>query len=236
MVWLASSDGGHAHRLRPGPRPALAPNGSLVAASGAIGLMLYPASGGASRGYFDVADATVVAAGFSPDSRYLAVVLSGTDPASAAASGLGVLDAMTFASRIFASGQIFGTSFAPDGSNRVMYTPPPPLPPPVDVHVIDADGSWPARLTHDRRSPNPVWGRPRFAFDRGRLRVNAEPTYLVWWMAGDGTAARQLTALAVPPLREALVSIDLSDTGTRPLAGGGPAILVAHGSEPGWNA
>jgi hypothetical protein len=299
VVWLAASDGRHAHRLGPGSQPLLAPDGSLVAASAATGLIVYPASGGAPRHLFDDAEATAVATAFSPDSRYLGVVLSSTDPASAASSGLAVVDTTTFASRILASGQIYGASFAPDGSDRIVYAsaPSPALTAPVDVHVIDADGSRAAQLTRDGRSLNPVWGRLGIAFDRERLRVNAEPAYQVWLMAGDGTSARQLTALAVPPLREGLVPIDFDDAGTRllaeyegqdtsaawllelgrgeaaplggdvigvalsrdgarvlvdrggflnapdrgvveslPLAGGPLRILVAHGSEPSWDA
>jgi hypothetical protein len=297
-VWLATANGTGAHRLGPGSQPLLAPNGSLVAASDPTGLLLYSASGGAPRRYFEHTDATAVATAFSADSRYIAVVLTSTNPASASSSGLAVIDTSTLASRIIARGQIYGASFAPDNW-RIAYASArsAALRARVDVHVIDADGSQAAQITHDGRSLNPVWGQPGIAFDRERLRADAEPAYQIWLMASDGSAARRLTRLAIPPLREGLVPISFSDAGSTllaeyegqdtssawiltlssgvstslgadlvgaglsraggralvdgggflnapnqgvvesvPLGGGRPRILVAHGSEPSWNA
>lgn len=219
-VWLANADGSDARLLGPGSQPRLAPNGSLVAASSGSGLVLYPATGGAPHRYFDGAAATAVAAAFSPDSRYIAVVLSSTNPAGAASSGLAVIDTTTFGYRLIARGQIYGASFAPDDSHRIAYASAasPSLTEPVDVHLIGADGSRTVQITHDGRSLNPVWGRRGIAFDHERLRANAEPAYQVWMMASDGSARRPLTALAIAPLREGLVPIGFSDDGMRLLA------------------
>jgi len=219
-VWLADADGSNARLIGSGSQPLLAPNGSLVAASTAPGLALYPAAGGAPHRYFDSADATAVATAFSPDSRYLAVILSSTDPASARPSGLAVIDTTTFAYRFIARGQIYGATFAPDGSDRIAYASAPTaaLTAPVDLHVIDADGSGAAQITHDGRSLNPVWGRAGIAFDRERLRANAEPAYELWFIPTDGGASRPLTALPIPALREGLVPIDFSDDGKLLLA------------------
>lgn len=219
-IWVADADRGHPRLLGPGSQPLLAPNGSLVAASDGAGLLLYRSSGGAPHHYFDDIDATAVAAAFSPDSRYLAVVLTGTDPASAASSGLAVIDTTTFSYRIIVHAQIYGTSFAPDGSDRIAYAsaPSPALPAPVDVHVIGANGSREERITHDGRSLNPVWGRPGIAFDHERLRADAEPAYQIWLITSHGRARRPLTALPIPALRDGLVPIDFSDSGRLLLA------------------
>ncbi len=220
VVWVAGSDGGDRHRLGPGSQPLLAPSGSFVAASETTGLILYSADGGAPHRYFEHLDATAVATAFSPDSRYVAVVLSSTDPASPAPSGLAVIDTRTFAARVVARGQTYGASFAPDGSDRLAYASArsAALTAPVDVHVIAADGSNGVQITHDGHSLHPVWGRLGIAYDRERLRVNAEPAFQIWLMASDGSAPRRVTSLAIPPLRDGLVPIGFSDEGDLLLA------------------
>ena len=219
-VWVANGDGSGAHLLGPGAQPLIAPNGAFVAASRPLGLVLYPAVGGVARRYFMSAAATAVAVAFSPDSRYLAVVLSSRDPASAAGSGLAVVDTSTFIARIIVRGQIYGASFAPDGSDRIAYAAAPSaaLTAAVDIHVIGSSGSAALQLTHDGRSLNPVWGRSGVAFDHERLRRNAEPAYQLWLIASDGSGVRPLTSLAIPPLREGLVPISFSGDGRRLLA------------------
>jgi len=218
-VWLANADGSHARRLGPGTQPLVSPSGAFVAASGPTGLILYRASGG-SRRYFLAADATAIAAAFSPDSRYLAVVLSSRDPASTAYSGLAVIDTTTLAARIIVHGQIYGASFPPDGSDRIAYgsAASQALAAPVDIHLVGANGSRPVQITHDGRSLNPVSGRSGIAFDHERLRGDAEPAYQVWLMASDGSGGRPVTALQIPPLCEGLVPIGFSNDGRRLLA------------------
>lgn len=214
-VWLARLDGGGARRIGLGADPLLSPDGSLVAASSARGLVLYSASGGGSHRYFNTPAATARASAFSPDSRYLVVLLSSTDPGSAAPSGLAVIDTATFASRILVRDQIYGASFAPDGSERIAYASAASLAlrARIDIHVVGADGSGAKQITHDGRSLNPVWGPRGIAFDHERLRAQEEPAYQVWITAGDGRERRQLTHLRIPPLREGLVPIAFSGTG-----------------------
>lgn len=219
-VWFADADGRHGRRLGHGTRPLLAPNGSLVAASCGRGLVLYPTSGAAPHRYFRDPNATAVAAACSPDSRYIAVVLSSPDPASAAFSGLAVINTASFGYRILVRGQIYGASFARGRSDRIAYASAasPALSSPVNVHIIGAHGSTPTQITHDGRSLNPVWGPRGIAFDHKRLRPDAEPAFQLWLMAGDGGARRPLTALAIGPLREGLVPIGFSDDRSRLLA------------------
>ncbi|MGO9977146.1 MAG: TolB family protein [Solirubrobacteraceae bacterium] len=220
VVRLANADGTGARALGPGAQPLLAPDGSLVAASSGNALVVYPAGGGAPHRYFGAADATALAVAFSPDSRYIAVVLSSTDPASVGSSGLAVIDTSTFGQRMIVRGQIDGASFAPDGSDRIAYASAASaaLTAPVDVHVIGADGSGEVQITHDGQSLNPVWGPGGIAFDYERLRADAEPAYELWMMASDGSGRRPLGALRIPPLREGLVPVGFSDDGSVLLA------------------
>ncbi len=220
VVRLANADGTGARALGPGAQPLLAPDGSLVAASSGNALVVYPAGGGVPHRYFGAADASAVAVAVSPDSRYIAVILSSADPASIGPSGLAVIDTSTFGDRIVVRGQIDGASFAPDGSDRIAYASAAStaLSAPVDVRVIGADGSGAAQITHDGRSLNPVWGPGGIAFDHERLRADAEPAYELWMMASDGSDRRPLSALGIPPLREGLVPVGFSDNGSVLLA------------------
>ncbi len=224
QVWLAAADGSRRRRLGSGTEPVLSPDGSLVAASTSSSrgsaLTLYSASARVLRRFFGGANATAVAQAFSPDSHYLAVVLSSTDPGSDASSGLAVVETKSLSHRIVAHGPIDGASFAPDGSDRIVYASAArlALSARVDVHVVGADGSGRVQLTHDGRSLNPVWGGAAIAFDRELLRSGAAPAYQVWLMRPDGTRRTQLTHLRVPPLLDGLVPIGFSQDGSRLLA------------------
>jgi hypothetical protein len=210
------------HELGPGRQPLLSPDGTVVAApsdarSGPA-LTLYSTSGSARHTFFDAGAATALPASWSPDSRFLAVVLASTDPVSSRASGLAVIDAHTFASKLIANGPVDGASFAPEGSDRIVYASASSLAlsAPVDLFIGSPDRTARQRLTADGRSLNPVWGREGIAFDRERLRPSAAPIYQVWLLTGRRLA--QLTNLRVPPLFNGLVPVAFSESGTRLLA------------------
>jgi hypothetical protein len=214
QVWLTDvRGGGRARHIGPGQDPVLAPDGALLAASSAAGgwpaLTLYSAGGTTLRRLFDGAQDTALAQAWSPDSRYLAVGLGSRNPASAAASGLAVIDVETLAATLVARGAIYGASFAHDGSDRLAYAAAasPALDARVDIHTIGPDGSAPAQITHDGRSLYPVWGATGIAFDREQLRREAAPAYQIWTMNRDGSAPAQLTHLHVPPLMDGLVPL-----------------------------
>jgi hypothetical protein len=224
QVWLADGNGLHARRLGPGASPLVSPDGTAVAASApglsGAALTLYSTTGSSPRRFFDAARATAMAESWSPDSRYLAVVLASTNPNSDASSGLAVIDATAERYRVIARGPIDGASFAPDGSDRLAYASAAglALASRVDIHVADADGSAMRQLTHDGRSLNPVWGRNAIALDHERLRNRAAPAYQVWTVAPDGSHPRQLTDLRIPPLLNGLVPIGFSADGGTLLA------------------
>jgi hypothetical protein len=213
QVWLAGVRGGGARPIGPGQNPLLAPDGDVLAASSAAesgpALTVYSAGGRALRRLFDAAQATALAQAWSPDSRYLAVVLASRDPASAAASGLAVIDLTTLRAALVARGAIYGASFAPDGSDRIVYgaAGSPALDARVDIYVAGAGGSAPQQITHDGRSLYPVWGTTGLAFDRERLRRAAAPDYQIWTMNPDGSHPVQVTHVPVPPLIDGLIPV-----------------------------
>ncbi len=235
-VWVSGADGASARRLGAGSAPLIAPDGSLVAASAmpsgsgassgsrASALTIYRAPGSLTpraHGFFNAARATALARAWSPDSAYLAVTLSSTDPASDAASGLAVIDARTDTYTIIAHGTIEGAGFAPGRSDRIVYAlaASTSLSATVNIHIATVDGAAQAQITHDGASLNPVWGSAEIAFDHERLRRSAAPAYQLFSMRPDGGARSALTGLKSPPaLIDGLVPIAFSDDGTRLLA------------------
>ncbi|MHB8692165.1 MAG: hypothetical protein ACYDHH_13050 [Solirubrobacteraceae bacterium] len=220
QLWVAPQSGGAAHRLGAGRRPLLSPDGSLLAASSATesgaALLLYRVSGGTPYSFFSAESATATALAWSRDSRYLAVALASTDPASTRDSALAVIDSSKLTARILASGVVSGASFTPDGSDRIAYglATRASLTAPVNVFVAAASGATPStQLTRDGASLNPVWGPNGIAFDRQRLRKNADPAFQIWLMHPDGTGPVRLTNFAVGPLQSGLVPVSFSANG-----------------------
>jgi hypothetical protein len=216
QIWLADAAGTGGRRLGPGLHPLLSPDGATVAASSVVqhgpAIVLYSAQGSSRGSFFNATEVAAVAQAWSPDSRYLAVVLSSRDPVSDAASGLVVIDTKTLSDRVLAHGPVYGASFAPDGSDRIAYgsASSPVLSARVDIRVVGLDGAGGQQITHDGRSLNPVWGPGVIAFDHERLRSGGAPVYQVWLMGPDGTHRAQLTGLRVPPLLDGLVPISFS--------------------------
>jgi Tol biopolymer transport system component len=223
VVWLSGRDGSGARKLGRGTAPLLAPSGSLVAASLSSrrgpALAIY-STAGRSHTFFNAAVASATARAWSPDSRYLAVVLRSANPASDDASGLEVIDTSTFQATLVSPGSIYGASFAPDGTDRIVYgaARTSALAGHVNVHIAAASGSGTRQVSHGGRSLNPVWGRSGIAFDREQLRKDAAPAYQVWLMQPDGSGARPLTHEPAGPLLDGLVPLAFSADGTRLLA------------------
>ena len=129
-VSVADSSGGNARKLGRGTGPLLSPNGLTVAASdvgsSAHALTLYPATGGTATGYFTAATAASAVA-WSPDSRYLAVELTGENAPSISGYGLAIIDTETGIEHVIANGVIYGASFAPGTSDTLVYARAPSL-------------------------------------------------------------------------------------------------------------
>jgi hypothetical protein len=230
-VWIALANGREPRRLGPGSSPLLAPNGQSVAAglfgtvSGAQeqgpALAIYPASGAAPVTFLNLATATATPLAWSPDSRYLAVSLQSTSINDAGKlSGLAVIDTTTGAVTTIANGQIYGASFAQDGSDRIVYgrAPSQLLSAPTNVYVSGPSGSGLRALSSDGRSLNPVWGSRYIAYDRERLRHNDAPIFQIWLAPAGGGRARRLIKVPAGPFVSGLVPIDFSSNGRRLLS------------------
>jgi hypothetical protein len=227
-VWIAAPSGREPKLLGPGEEPLLAPDGQSVAASvfGANpeqgpALLIYSRAGAAAVPYLSLRTASAVALAWSPDSRYLAVSLQSSAVTNIAQhSGLDVIDTSTGAATTIAHGQIYGASFAPDGSDRIVYgrAPSLSLSAPSNLYISQPDGAGLQALTHDGRSLNPVWGPRYIAYDRERLRRGDAPVYQIWLGSPSGGGAHRLTNLRVPSLVSGLVPMAFSGDGGRLLA------------------
>jgi hypothetical protein len=229
-VWAARTSGREAKRLGPGLEPLLAPDGRAVAAVAfnagvqeqGPAIVIYSTNGGAGGSYLNLATATAQPLAFSPDSRYLAVALQSTMLPGEAGSGLAVIDTSTGVVDTIAHGQVQGASFAPDGSDRIVYGLAPSLAvsAPVNLYVAQPNGSATQALTHDGRSLNPVWGPRYIAYDHERLRPNYAPRYDIWLRssAPGSSTARRLTNVPAGNLVVGLVPVAFSAAGDRLLA------------------
>jgi hypothetical protein len=229
-VWAAQGNGAEPRRLGIGNQPLVAPDGLSVAAS-LFGTGANSESGPALAIYFtspvapftalNLATATADPLAWSLDSRYLAVMLQSTGVTNTArSSGLAVVDTTTGAVTTIAQGQIYGASFAQDGSDRIVYGRSASLSPTasVNLYVSQPNGTGTVAFTRDGRSLNPVWGPRYIAFDRERLRRLDAPVYQIWLAAPTGTSARRLTNVRVRSLVSGLVPLAFSANGSRLLA------------------
>jgi hypothetical protein len=229
-LWVSSVSGAEPKRLGSGQQPLLAPSGQSVAASlfgatagveeqgPAIGI--FPAAGGPSVNYLSLETAVATALAWSPDSRYLAVQLqsNGTNDI-ADDSGLDVIDTQTGAVTRIAAGTVYGASFAPDGTDRLVFalSHSESFAGGVNLYVSEADGAGLHRITSDGRSLHPVWGPKYIAYDRERSR-HESPEYQIWLGLPSGVRVRKLTHLSVGPLVQGLVPLTFAANGSRLLA------------------
>ena len=127
----------------------------------AIGI--YPTSGAAVADYLSLEASTATPLAWSPDSRYLAVYAQSNETVGiAAASSLDVIDTQTGTVATIAHGAIYGASFAPDGSDRLVYALAHSLSPSAktNLYVAEAAGAGVHPITGDGRSLLPVPATP----------------------------------------------------------------------------
>lgn len=228
VVWTIRADGTQNTRVGTGFTPVIAPNGVQVAASlfgastGETGpaLAVYSTNGTPTQTYFNLKGETTEPLAWSRDGRFLAVdVLSTVLKNPARRSGLAIVDAMTGTAKVIAHGQLLGASFAPNGSDEVVYGLAASDSPNARVNVYrsGADGSGTVALTRDGRSLFPVWGSSGIAYDRERPRRQDAPVYQIWLRAPSG-ATRRLTNIRVRSLVSGLMPLAFSADGSRLLA------------------
>jgi hypothetical protein len=222
VVWVQDAAGGGARKLGIGDVPQISPDGAFVAASrfGSHGgaLALFSTTGARTRTFFNSARVTADALAWSPDSRYVAVQLSSTTEVPGR-GGLAVIDTTTSRATMVARGFVYGASFEPGASDRLVYASAAKVTytAAVNLHVVGADGSGAAQITHDGRSLNPLWTAQGIVFDRERLRgPDAAPAFQLWLM--HGATRTQLTHMRIPKLVQGLVPVAASTDGERLLA------------------
>jgi len=229
LVWTMRSDGSQKASLGEGFSPQISPNGQRVAVAllGSGGrqtgpaLAVYSTVGAPPLTYLKLASETVQPLTWSPDGRYLAVSVQSSGLKSAVRlSGLAILDTQSGKIAMIAHGQLFGASFAPNGSDEVLYGLARSLSLTARVNIYRAkpDGSGAAALTRDGRSLFPLWGPGRIVYDRERLRSGDAPVYQLWTRSLGSSRPRRLTHIRVRSLVSGLIPFAFSADGSRLLA------------------
>jgi hypothetical protein len=228
LVWTMHSDGSQKTSLGEGFSPQISPNAQQVAVSlfgagaGETGpaLGIYSTTGAPRQTYLSLKSETAQPLSWSPDGRYLAVDVQSTAlKHGAQLSGLGILDAQSAKLSMIAHGQLFGASFAPNGSDELVYglARSQSLTARVNVYRAKVDGSGTRALTRDGRSLFPLWGPGAIAYDRERLRRQDAPVYEIWLRSPKGRT-RRLTNVRVRSLVSGLIPVAFSADGSRLLA------------------
>ena len=228
LVWTMRSDGSQKTSLGEGFSPQISPNGQQVAVSlfGAgssetgPALGVYSTAGAPLQTYLSLKGETAQPLSWSPDGRYLAVDVQSTAlKRGAQLSGLGILDTQSAKLSMIAHGQLFGASFAPNGSDEIVYglARSQSLTARVNVYRAKPDGTGTVALTRDGRSLFPLWGPGAIAYDRERLRREDAPVYQIWLRPSKGKT-RRLTNVRVRSLVSGLIPVAFSADGSKLLA------------------
>jgi Tol biopolymer transport system component len=228
LVWTMRSDGSQKKSLGEGFSPQISPNGQQVAVSlfGAgssetgPALGVYSTVGAPLQTYLSLKGETAQPLGWSPDGRYLAVDVQSTAlKRGVQLSGLGILDTQSAKLSVIVHGQLFGASFAPNGSDEVVYglAHSQSLTARVNIYRAKPDGSGMVALTRGGRSLFPLWGPGVIAYDRERLRRQDAPVYQLWLRSPKGKT-RRLTHVRVRTLVSGLVPVAFSSDGRKLLA------------------
>ena len=215
-VVVAGIDGRSRTTLGPANSALLRPDGAQIAAikkssATSWSLLLYSsgAVGAATVLYTDEKSMQLLA--WSEDSRYLLVAVGAT-----AAGGLWVFDTATQTNKKIAAGALYGASFDPGGSGRVVYARA--VHSGVDLYTTSATGTGTHRLTSTGNSEYPVWGPNGVAYARATTsKGSASPQFQLWLMK-PGATNTQLTNIAIPQGLWGLTPVAFSASGTRLLA------------------
>jgi Tol biopolymer transport system component len=220
QVWVSGIGGSSAVDLGPASSALISPNGSDVAAIAIQKgqaeknwtLSLYSTSGGSPVSVVASVQFMQLLA-WSPDSDLILVEI-GASPAQ-----LRVVDAATGQGRTIATGLIAGASFAPDGSDRVVYARAAVNSTRVNIYTTSSTGANTRQLTHDGRSEFPLWGQTGIVYSHETPRPkNPYPALQLWSISQTGKAARRLTDTPVAPNVEGLTPIAFSADGKHLLA------------------
>lgn len=231
-VFVAKDDGSAARRVGLGSNPRVSPDGKTIVfyrfgkGNQPSSLMVAAASGGAPRKLATGWQNPFVFA-WSEDSARIAVLLG----PEVGAQRLTTIDVATGDRQTIASGYFSGVSFAPQGSEQLVYAraESESFPQLSDVYRIDllppgavgVAAPQPQQLTSDHRSFSPLWGpsnRIVFVKQLGAKQRQFGPKNDLFLIKTDGTEVRRLTHTKVGPLLSGLSPTEWSANGRRLLA------------------
>ena len=233
VVFKANDNGSGVQRIGSGFNPTISPDGqTIVFFRGGNGrsqkpqLMAVPAAGGGIRTLARGWQNNFVFA-WSADSTRIAVLLG----PELGKQTLTVIDVATGTQTKIASGYFNGVSFAPEGSEQLVYgrAPSENYPPRSDVYRVDllppgavsVAAVQPQRLTEDHRSQSPLWGpNDSIVFVRllGGQQRKYGPKNELFTMSSAGAGVRRLTNTEVEPLTIGLTPTEWSASGNQLLA------------------
>jgi Tol biopolymer transport system component len=231
-VYVANDSGTRARKVGPGSSPRVSPDGQTIvfyrpgAGKKPSQLMMAPASGGAAKELASGWQDPFVFA-WSSDSQRIALLLG----AEVGKQRLTTIDIATGIKQTIASGYFSGVSFAPQGSEQLVYAraASESFPPPTDVYRVDllppgavgVAAPQPRRLTRDHRSSSPLWGPvERIVFVRhlGEKSRRYGPKNDLFLMDPSGGKVKRLTHTKVDPLLSGLSPTEWSASGKHLLA------------------
>ncbi|HEU4737346.1 MAG TPA: hypothetical protein VFS48_10015 [Solirubrobacterales bacterium] len=228
-VFVAKDNGSAARRVGLGSNPRVSPDGKTIVfyrsgkGNRPAALMVAAVSGGAPKQLATGWQNPFVFA-WSDDSARIAVLLG----PEVGAQRLTTIDVATGAKQTIASGYFSGVSFAPQGSEQLVYAraASESFPQRSDVYRIDllppgavgVAAPQPQQLTSDHRSSNPLWGpsnRIVFVKQLGEKQRQYGPKNDLFLMKPDGSEVRRLTHTKVGPLLLGLTPTEWSANGRR---------------------
>jgi Tol biopolymer transport system component len=230
-VWSAADNGSGERRLATGSNPRISPNGEIVAflhqgkgQSSRPELMLVPADGSAPVSRLATGWRETSSFAWSPDSASIAAVLG----PELGPKRLVLIDVVSGAQQTVAQGYFSGVSFSPDGGKLVYASSTSErYPSNSDVYRFQIPLGQsvrfepPVKLTHDRRSLDPLWGpndKIVFVKQLGAKQRKYGPKNELFLMNPGGKGVRQLTHTKVDPLLVGLYPTQWSTNGRRLLA------------------
>jgi Tol biopolymer transport system component len=227
-VMIASADGTDPRPLGPAATAVLSPNGEFVAAvqpgSGSppqgSSLVIYRVSKSKATDRVlrkSTGQLTILA--WSPDSKWIAALDGDTL----------VVIPLHGRSRTIATGTINGASFAPSGSDRLVFAEASSLlvTAPVNLYTVALSGGKPVAITTDGLSQYPLWGPDGVVF--AREASHASTTTELWLIKANGRDARQLTNVMVAAPFYGFEPVAFSANGRHLLAN-----LVGNGVTEAW--
>jgi WD40 repeat protein len=217
-VFVAKDDGSGARRVGSGSSPRVSPNGQTIVfyrfgkGNRPAELMIAPVAGGAPKRLASGWQDPFVFA-WSSDSARIALLLG----PETGKQRLTTIDVASGKEQAIASGYFSGVSFAPQGSEQLVYAraASESFPPRSDVYRVDllppgavgVAAPSPQRLTKDHRSSSPLWGpgeRIVFVKHLGQKSRKYGPKNDLFLMSPSGGTVKRLTHTKVEPLLSGL--------------------------------